>query len=145
MKKAIFGTRDIYDTRPAHTGQAPTHEEIGRFGGRHSWYSTGKLEEALASGYEIYVISIRPAFGPHDDWWRALVPSENVYVNPGIMAAFMGDPTSSRVHGAWQNFYRRFGLPWSHTFRDLDDPRTAAVTLHGFTDGGSFYGRTILH
>ncbi len=66
-KVAVFSTTHIQAERPLFEGQEPVFELWHR-GKPLSWYSTGKLEEAISSGYTVYVCSIRPVFGPHDDW-----------------------------------------------------------------------------
>ena len=144
MTSVIFGTRDIYVEEPLFPGQRPVYEEVSG-GELLRWYSTGKLEQAIAAGCTTYVVSIRPAFGPHDEWWQALVPPDRVFVNAGMMAAFTGAPAMAKVFDAWRRFYARFGLRWSDAFSDLDDPRKTAVEKHGFIDGGVFSGHQSLN
>ena len=144
MKNVIFGTRDICVEEPLFDGQLPVYQEISG-GEMLRWYSTGKLEQAIAAGCTAYVVSIRPAFGPHDEWWRALVPPDRVFVNAGMMAAFTGAPAVAKVFDAWRRFYARFGLRWSDAFSDLDDPRTHAVEKLGFVDGSAFAGHSPLN
>jgi len=140
-RMAIFGTRDISVERPTFPGQQPVYEEIG-----YRTYSTGKLEQAIAEGYDVFIVSIRPVFGDHDRWWIELVDPERVFVNRGLLAAFQGaDLDGADMFDAWRRFYRRMGLPWREDFTDLDDPRVAAIEHHGFTDGGSFRGHARLN
>lgn len=147
MKKAIFGTRDIWDYRAQFPGQSPVFviDEPRPRGAKYPIFSTGKLEQAIAEGYDIYVVSIRPGFADVDNWWRRLVPADHVFVNKGLLPAFTGNPKAADIFNAWRQFYRLLGLPWSDKFTDMDDPRTAAIAVHGLKDGGSFRSNKLLH
>lgn len=66
-QKIVFGTTHLYQTVAAFHGQEP----IAHYRHReetHLFWSTGRLEEALDRGMEVYIVSIRFAFGEHDDW-----------------------------------------------------------------------------
>jgi len=142
-KIAVFGTRHINAEEPLFPGQEPIHDLWHR-GERLRWYTTGKLEEAIALGYEVYVVSIRPVFGPHDRWWQALVPSSHVLFSSGLLAASArGDPMAA-VFAPWREVFARLGVPWDESFSDFDDPATALSTRHGIRDGSMFTGHRLL-
>ncbi len=140
---AIFGTRHILADSPLFAGQEPAFRETHR-GRALAWYSTGKLEEALAKGLKVYVVSIRPAFGPQDDWWRALVPAERTFNTPGIFAAAAaGDPMETAFE-PWRRVYGLLGLPWPEgRFQDFDDPAVWLASHYGVKDGSLFAGHRL--
>ena len=139
-KVAVFGTRHILASAPLFAGQQPVHEEWSD-GKRHCWYSTGKLEEALAQGADVYVVSIRPVFGPWDEWWLKLVGRDRVYNARRVMtAAISGDPMEA-VYEPWRLLFGRLGIPWPEgVFQDFDDPAIWLASRHGIRDGSLFRG-----
>lgn len=142
-KIAVFGTRHINAETPLFPEQAPVHELWHR--GEHlRWYSTGKLEEAIALGYEVYVVSIRPTFGPHDRWWQALVEPSHVLATGGLFAAAArGDPMTA-VFAPWRELFARLGVPWNDVFSDFDDPAIELSARYGVRDGSTFIGYRLL-
>ncbi len=143
-KVAVFGTRHILASSPLYDGQPPVHQEWHR-GQRLDWYSTGKLEEAVARGLEIYVVSIRPAFGPQDEWWLEIVGRERAF-NAGriFAAAVSGDPMEA-AYEPWRLLFSRLGIPWPEgAFHDFDDPAIWLASRHGIRDGSLFRGHALL-
>ena len=143
-KVAVFGTRHILADSPVFEGQESVYQEY--FDGRLlAWYSTGKLEEALALKMEVYVVSIRPAFGPQDAWWRALVPSERVFNSKRIFAGLMSDDPMAAVFEPWRELFALLGLPWPEgQFKDFDDPAVWLATHYAVKDGSMFAGHGLL-
>lgn len=136
----IFGTTHILSDRPIFRGQKPVHVEVRR-GRRLRTYSTGRLEEALALGLEVFVCSIRPAFGPADAWWRGLVDQDRVYNASHIFAATDGDAALAAAHEPWRQLYRRLRLHWpENRFTDIDDPAEWLFEHHGVRRGTSLRG-----
>jgi len=143
-KVAVFGTRHILTESPVFEGQEPVYQEYFR-GELLAWYSTGKLEEALSYKFDIFVVSIRPAFGPQDDWWRALIPPEKVFNAKRVFAALMsGDPMEA-VFEPWRELFRWLDLTWPEgEFKDFDDPATWLATHYAIKDGSMFVGHGVL-
>jgi hypothetical protein len=141
---AVFGTRHILTESPVFDGQQPAYQEYFR-GDLLAWYSTGKLEEALAKGMEVYVVSIRPVFGQQDAWWQALVPADRVFNATGIFAAAVnGDPLEASF-APWRRLYRQLGVPWPEgQFSDFDDPSLWLASNCGVKDGSLFTGHRLL-
>jgi hypothetical protein len=141
---AVFGTRHILAESPLFAGQEPVYQEYFR-GELLAWYSTGKLEEALAQGMEVYVVSIRPVFGQQDVWWQDLVAPDRVFNATGIFAAAVnGDPLEASFV-PWRSLYGLLGIPWPEgRFRDFDDPAVWLASQHGVKDGSLFAGHHLL-
>jgi len=142
-KVAVFGTRHILAEAPLYAGQEPVYDEW--FRGEHfSWYSTGKLEEALAQGLDVYVVSIRPVFGRQDQWWLKLVGDGRAYnARRSLAAAMAGGDAMEAVYEPWKLFFGRLGVPWpENTFTDFDDPAIWLASRHGVRDGSMFRGHT---
>lgn len=110
----------------------------------YSWYSTGKLEEALRAGYEVYVCSIRPQFGSHDNWWRTLVQDDHVFNSERILVGLMTADHMEAVFAPWKALFERLGLRWDGSFDDFDDPAIALSTRYGMKDGSMFTGHVLL-
>jgi hypothetical protein len=133
-RTVVFGTRHLESRRPVFTGQLPAHEEVFR-GQRLLTYSTGRLEQALSLGLTVYVVSIRPAFGPHDEWWRQQLPSENVLNSSDIFASANAAQALSSAFRPWRELFRRLGVKWpDEGFKDLDDPSQYLVKVYGSID-----------
>jgi hypothetical protein len=141
---AVFGTRHIMTESPVFDGQPPSYQEYFR-GELLTWYSTGKLEEALAQGMEVYVVSIRPVFGQQDAWWQAMVPAGRIFNATGIFAAAVnGDPMAASFV-PWRSLFRLIGVPWPEgQFRDFDDPSVWLASRYGVKDGSLFAGHRLL-
>ena len=140
-KVVVFGTRHLESSRLVFPGQPPVHEELFR-GQRHQTFSTGRLEQALRLGLTVYVVSIRPAFGPHDEWWLKLVPSENVLNTADILMSAGADQATAAAFRPWRELYRRLGLYWPPgQFRDLDDPARYLVKTYGIVDPTHLTGK----
>jgi len=136
-QRVVFGTTHLYQTVQVFHGQAP----VSHFRYRDTtelFWSTGRLEEALARNMEVHIVSIRFAFGMHDDWWQELVPKERIHSNKDI---FREDERLCRKHVRlrfmkyWRKMFRALELPWSDEFTDFDHPLVALVNDHGFIDG----------
>ncbi len=141
---AVFGTRHILTESPVFSGQLPMHVEFIE-GREFSWYSTGKLEEALAGNYDVYVVSIRPAFGPQDDWWRALIPPDRIFNARRILFSLLSDDPMEAVFEPWRALYAILGATWPEgEFKDFDDPATWLAANHGVRDGSLFAGHGAL-
>ncbi len=132
-RRIVFGTTDIFRETPRYEGQAPVHAERHRGRGL-AWYSTGRLEAALAAGLEVYVCSVRPAFGPQDAWWRRLVDPARVFFNPGLFAAAAVAPGEALL-GPWRRLYAALGFPWPQG-ADEAAAKTALIERHGFVAAG---------
>lgn len=137
---AVFGTRHILAESPLYPGQPSVYEEW--FRGEHLlWYSTGKLEEALAQGADVYVVSIRPLFGPQDEWWLKLVGRDRAYNARRVMAAALSGDAMEAVYEPWRLLFGRLEIPWPEgVFRDFDDPAIWLASRHGIKDGSLFQG-----
>ncbi|MFC1702957.1 hypothetical protein ACFLZO_00640 [Patescibacteria group bacterium] len=140
---AVFGTRHIFAEEPLFEGQEPKWEEWFR-GKKYSWYSTGKLEEAVSAGCEIFVCSIRPVFGPHDNWWRELVQNDHIFNSERILSGLMSANYMEAVFAPWKALFEKLGLPWDQSFDDFDDPAIALSTRYGVRDGSMFMGHALL-
>lgn len=139
-KVVVFGTRHLESRQPVFFGQIPTHEEVFR-GQRLLTYSTGRLEQALGLGLTVYVVSIRPAFGPHDQWWRQQLPPENVLNATGIFASTDGSQAMTAAFRPWRELYLRLGVTWPEQgFSDLDDPAKYLIEVHGAIDPNCLTG-----
>lgn len=137
---AIFGTRHILTEAPLYQGQEPVYKE--RYRGRElAWYSTGKLEEALGQGMDVYVVSIRPVFGPQDDWWRARVDAGKVFNAGRIFASLMSGNPMEAAFEPWRRLYGLLGVDWPEgAFHDFDDPAVWLASKYGVKDGSLFTG-----
>lgn len=141
---AVFGTRHILAERPCFTDQQPVFSEWYR-GRRLDWYSTGKLEEAMAKSFEVYVVSIRPVFGPQDEWWLDLVGRSRSFNARNVLAAAAsGDPMSA-VYEPWRQLFMRLDIPWPEgVFNDFDDPAVWLASRCGVKDGSMFEGHGLM-
>lgn len=134
---AVFGTTAIATERPVYKGQRPMHQEVWRRK-LYLTYSTGRLERALDLGMEVWICSIRPAFGDQDRWWLALVPPERVLcTDPSMMMDARNG--LARLLEPWKRLYERFGLPWGG-FADPFAARDALDGSRGVIYGGYLQG-----
>jgi hypothetical protein len=141
---AVFGTTHIMSSRPVFAGQKPVHTEFHR-GRRLDTYSTGRLEEALSKGYEVFVCSIRPSFGKHDAWWRRLLGADRVLNAKGLLAAADGASALAAAFAPWRELYRRLGAHWPEgKFIDIDDPADWLSAEYGVVRGASFRGHCLV-
>lgn len=134
---AVFGTTAIMSDMPVFKGQQPVHSEIWRRK-YYASYSTGRLERALDLGLEVWVCSIRPAFGPQDGWWRKLVPAERV-LGTDLSVMDVGRNGMAGLLEPWKRLYERFGLLWGG-FTDPFDARDALDGSRGVIYGGYLQG-----
>jgi hypothetical protein len=135
----VFGTSDLSRATRAHVGQKPVYQEVWR---RQMlrWYSTGRLEQALTLGSEICVCTVRPIFGKHDDWWRALVPPERVFapqISSGMTQASFRE---ALLFEPWRRFFAYAGLAWPNDGRDGLDVRGDLDGSLGVLYGGRLSG-----
>jgi hypothetical protein len=141
----VFGTRHLESDGPLYLGQSPVYTEHRR--GQHlRTYSTGRLEEALRLGLRVYVVSIRPAFGPQDEWWRRALPAERVRSTPGIFQIRSGREILPAVFRPWVELYEELGLPWPQAgFSNIDEPARHLHENLGLVDPESLIGFRVLN
>ena len=137
-QRVIFSTTDIQTEHELYPGQRPVSIETYR-GRVLETYSTGRLEAAFGRGMEIYLVSIRQAFGSHDRWWRELIRPEHVWQTAGVMSACRHSINGVLLE-PWTKLYALLGIPWTDGMQDPDQARAALVADHGFTDGKTFRG-----
>ncbi len=143
MKKiAVFTTSDI-QAHASHVRswlKEPNRPIMGtavrESGETAEFCSWGKLEEAQAQGYHVYVVTSRSKFNSHDDWWIALVGQENIIqtgYDPNHGCA--NDPVTVED---WRAFIReKIGVepdPNATTWMDL----LWALSAHGIKSGRDF-------
>ena len=140
---AIFRTTFILDFYPVIPGQSSVYEEKYH-GNILKWYSTGKLEEAVARGYEVVVCSFRPILGPQDEWWRRLVSPGNVFLAFDLLGRFDLREASKMLLRPWQRLFERLGVPWDPAWTEAEDSDEAIKALEdkGYPIGSSFRGIT---
>lgn len=98
---AIFSTSDIQ--RCYRNGE---NDNICSTNGDLTFYTTGKLENALNQGYNVIVITTRRGFQSHDTWWLDLVGRENVF-----FGQYGGYGANDRDYiQAWKNLYQKLGI-----------------------------------
>jgi len=135
-KIAVFSTSDIVAGvyTQALGEEAERHLRINRRKfGAHKYedatitsFSTGLLEKALDDGYKVYVVSTREKLHACDDWWVALLSSEQIYLSvpPPSMEEWMrssppdeeeyNDITEMHKGSAWHKLYTDLGLEYPH-------------------------------
>ena len=135
---AVFSTTGIFCETPAFPGQKPVYEEqVGNWS--LSWYSTGRLEEALGREMTVYVCSIRPLPGEQDAWWRRLVEARNVIFADELLRPFAAGGGMSVLLGPWRRLYARLGIAWDEAFSDPEHAR-AALAGSGIVNGNALRG-----
>ncbi len=117
MKKiAVFSTTDIFTTRSKVMGKdgrswllLDKKAHIVDGPSIRQFYSTGRLEKALAEGYTVLVGSARTRFGQHDMWWIGLVGGiENVYFSMPH-----GHENHNEMCGnGYHRIFERLEIPW---------------------------------
>ncbi len=127
-KRIVFGTNQLMADKPTHDGQKPAFRGIidndaPVFVER---WSTGRLERALASGMEVFVCSLKPSLGPHDEWWRKLVPPENVFLYDELNGGTLHvSEIGRKAYLPWRRLFARLGIPWEPRFKRVDVARSA--------------------
>lgn len=136
---AILSTTDIQAEHPAYPGQAPVP---GGTPGRRvpGVWSTGRLEQALRLGLDVFVCSIRPAFGPHDRWWRAMVPPDKVFCADGLLRPFRPSEAERLLIEPWRRLYAALGVRWDPSLTHERDARARLVDRFGAVDGATLSG-----
>lgn len=136
-KRIVFGTNQLMADKPTYDGQAPVYQGFvdmlaPTFVTR---WSTGRLEQAVAQGMEVFVCSLKPELGPHDAWWRKLVPPENVFLyeelNSGTLHVSV---IGQKAYLPWQRLFARLGIPWEARFERVNVARSA-LAEHNVIDG----------
>jgi len=142
----VLTLSEVQSTTPKYAGQTPVYRGPVAYmgdGADYALYSAGKLEQALAAGYVVYVASKRTELGEHDAWWLAHVPRERIFLydelrlspdNPGVPAAKAG----SLAILPWQRLYAALGLPWDEAFGDRVKNARAGLERHGILTGDIF-------
>lgn len=148
-KIAIFTTSEIFRSWYPKIG-LPMVAEIETGDGRTAKFcSTGSIESAKESGYEVYVVTTRSSLGDHDDWWRELVDSKNVYLADARFEGEFGevwryeDENVDKSNSGWKRLYEHLQLPWpKNELDDLDAHWTTAreqlKNNHGYCLGSDF-------
>ena len=138
MKRLItvFGTTAMIAEAPVFPGQPPIYERGCPKHGYKAW-SSGKLELALATGHDVYVVTVVPIFRPEDAWWRALVPPERVYRPVGDARGTPDQAFEHFINDPWRRFLSDIGRPWPD---GVDDAIEWRETLDG-SDGLLYGGR----
>lgn len=91
-----------------------TTSEIQELNSHNVFVDTGALQAALEQGYEVFVVSTREKFGPHDKWWRELVPADHVTHCRPLQE---GESDSMlRLNEPWKALYERLGHEYPHNF-----------------------------
>lgn len=130
----VFGTTTIVSHRPVFSGQEPVYEDPDPRYGYQAW-STGKLENALASGHDVYVCTVIPRFRPEDAWWRLYVPPERIYAPAADARGTVDQIKEHFIEGPWRRFLADIGRPWPE---GIDDILRWRESLDG--SGGVLYG-----
>lgn len=138
-KTVVFGTRDLYTERPAE-GRDPVFSHVCDRGHAERFWSTGKLETALARGYDVHVVSIRWVFYGCDRWWIDLVSHDRIFHNGfAVMGRWPASQATGRLLSSWRDFYDHLGVEWKD-FDDFDAPLIHLITRHGLIDGSTLPG-----
>lgn len=135
----VFGTTAIVSERPVFPGQGPVYENGCPKHG-YKAYSTGKLETALAAGYEVYVCTVIPLFRPEDAWWRRLVPPERIY-RPITDATGEAEQVFDHfINDPWRRFLEDIGRAWPEGIDDAIEWRETLDGSDGLLYGGRLQG-----
>ena len=140
-KTVVFGTSDLYGKKPVE-GRDPVFSHVCDKGHSERFWSTGKLETALARGYDVHVVSIRWVFYDCDRWWIDLVPHDRIFHNGfAVMGRWPASQLKVRFLASWRECYDRLGVEW-RDFEDFDDPLIHLVAHHSIIDGSTVPGFT---
>jgi len=124
--------------------------------------SRGRLERALEEGYEVFVITTGRGFTDSDEWWRWLLPPEQVLRTPSrLEAAEAANPTPN-IPVDWASLHRgesdgafsaRLATPWLELFRCLGlvyplrpdgEPEFWTAARAVLAEAGAVVGRDLL-
>ncbi|MFA6447384.1 MAG: hypothetical protein WCW31_03975 [Patescibacteria group bacterium] len=111
MKQVVvFLPSEIYTMHPPYPAAVPKYQLNLKADGEYEYkyYSTGRLEAAIAAGYEVYVLNATPEGRPYAEWWLALVPADHVLSIDGFETMESGS-----VNDAFMELYSKLGLPWN--------------------------------
>lgn len=130
-KIAVFSTSDIVAGvyTQALGEEAERHLRINRRKfGAHKYedatitsFSTGLLEKAIDEGYKVYVVSTREKLHECDDWWAAILPSEQIYLSdppPSMERWLLSNPPDEEEYNDVEN--RHKGYAWHKLYQHLD-------------------------
>ncbi|MFA5947332.1 MAG: hypothetical protein WC813_04950 [Patescibacteria group bacterium] len=95
MRRIVLTTSDIMRAHSA------TLDGLGNY------QSTGRLERAIAEGYEVFITTTRTKLVEIDDWWRKLVPDDHIFLaNP------QGEDLAEHLASGWKKCIAALGLTW---------------------------------
>jgi hypothetical protein len=138
-KRIVFGSNQLMSDKPTYDGQTPVFQGFVDMLAPTfmTKWSTGRLEKALALGMEAFVLSLKPALGPQDSWWRKIVPPENVFLYEELRAGKLSYvEIGRRAFLPWQRLFVRLGISWESRYESTDVAR-AALATHDVLDGKS--------
>jgi hypothetical protein len=139
-QRIAFTTDELMVEKPLYPGQKPVFSgEVDVLGPtRIERWSTGRLEQAVASGMEPFVCSTRPSLDAHDRWWRAMVAPENIFL---FVELNQGTVHVTEIRWKfclpWQRLFQRLDLRWEPSCRSVDEAR-AELARQGVLKGTSF-------
>lgn len=81
----VFFHSDIQYQWQLTEGQKPSAENNGT-----RYYTTGRLEEALEKGYDVYVLYSDIKLHPQDKWWVGLIDEDHVFLLDTDRGRYMG-------------------------------------------------------
>ncbi len=111
MKQVVvFLPSEIYTMSAPYPRAVPKYRYGLKADGEYEYkyYSTGRLETAIAAGYEVYVLNATPEGRPYAEWWLKLVPSDHVLSIDGFETMESGS-----VNDTLMELYSKLGLPWN--------------------------------
>ncbi len=129
---AILTTSSIFRTY-AYKGDTPETAAAMATDGSPIW-STGRLEDTLAKGYAVKVVSTRPRLGVHDAWWldlldmtgatldydeardlsRSTLESVGVFLGEPAGPSMTDEDRSDAVNFGWRRLFLHLDQPWPH-------------------------------
>ncbi len=119
-KVAVFEPEDIRMRMHAERKELQLIEFIPN---RGYVYSTGRLEWAIESGYDVYVVTPQMESRDEDRWWIELLPSRDdcLYFGSSEKDAKALGVTSIVSH--WFRLFRKLGFPTEglHVVGDFKD------------------------
>jgi hypothetical protein len=84
-----------------------TTSDIQKNHGSGVYKSTGRLERAIAEGYEVFIASSRTKLVETDDWWAKLVPADHIF-----LADELENDLADYLSSSWKKCLAALGITW---------------------------------